>query len=173
VGHDGHRRQRHTSGTRDSLLVSGGSPTRRCRWSVLWWVSRTCRGAVVEIISIAPPPPIFFCDHGQQGLTYPGLDIVAGALPFLRRDVDDGVGAGTGAGWGCGDDGRATRCRLGLRADGGDSVAPWAELVLPLRFRVLGTGMGVGGIGGEAVADSEAAVAVGLGMEEAAAWLAA
>jgi hypothetical protein len=128
-------------------------------------------GALVDI-SIFIPILFPSFGNGRLGPTHPGLDIVAGALPFLRRDVEDGVGAGTGVGWGCGDDGCATRCRLGLRADDGDSVAPWAGLVLLLRFRVLGTGVGVGGIGGGAVAESEAAAAVGLGMEDAA-WLAA
>jgi hypothetical protein len=95
--------------------------------------------------------------------------MVAGALPFLWRVVADGVGAGTGCCWGCGD-ACATRGRLGLRADEGDSVAPWPGLAILLRFRVLGTGVGVGGIGGGGGANGVEAVVVEI---EDAAWLAA
>jgi hypothetical protein len=108
--------------------------------------------------------------NGELVPTHPGLDMVAGALPFRRWDAEDGVGAGTGSGCGCGD-ACATRCRLGLRADEGDSVATWAGLgLLFFRFRVLGPGVGVGGIGGGAGTDEGAAVVVGV---EAAARLAA
>jgi hypothetical protein len=100
----------------------------------------------------------------------PGLDIAARLLPFLR---EDGVNSGTGGGCG-GGDACATRCRLGLRDDGGDSAAPWAGLVLFFRFRALGAGFGVGGAGGGGGAEVGVAVPVVV-LEEAAAaaWLAA
>jgi hypothetical protein len=92
--------------------------------------------------------------------------MVAGALPFLRRDAGDGVGADKRCGCDCGE-ACVTRCRLGLRADAGGSAAPWVGLVsvFVFRFRVLG------GIGGVAVEETEAAAAV-VGIDGDV-WLAA
>ncbi len=105
---------------------------------------------------------------GSMNLTHPGLDIIAGALPFLGRGTE-AVGAGMEGCWG-GGDASATRCRLVLRADEGDSVTPWPGLVLVLRFRALGTGVEVDGIGGGAGTERLEAEAEAV---EDAAWLAA
>lgn len=81
---------------------------------------------------------------------------------------------GAGGGWGCGAACAATRCRLDLRVDDGDSVSPCAGLVsiLLLRFRVLGGSSGLrAAIDGAAAADAGEAV-VGFDVDEAA-WLAA
>jgi hypothetical protein len=87
--------------------------------------------------------------------------MVAGALPFLRRAAEDEVGAGAGGCWGGSGDACATRGRLALGAGEAGSRAPWAwaGVVFFLRFRVLGTGAGVGGIDGGAGAEEKAAVA--------------
>jgi hypothetical protein len=97
--------------------------------------------------------------------------MVARSLPFLR---EDGVNSGTGGGCGWGD-ACATRCRLGLRDDEGDSAAaPWAGLILVFRFRALGAGFGVGGVGGGGGAEGRAAAPVVVVEDAAAAaWLAA
>jgi hypothetical protein len=109
------------------------------------------------------------CCAGPAGV--PGLDMVARSLPF-RREVE--VNSGAGGGCGCGD-ACATRGRLGLRDDEGDSAAPWAGLILVFRFRALAAGFGVGGVGGGGGAEERVAAPVVVVEEDAAAaaWLAA
>lgn len=118
--------------------------------------------------------------------TYPGLDMVAGALPFLGRDTGDAVFGADCAG--CGD-ACATRCRLDRRADAGGSVAPVGGLLVVLffRLRALRAGVGVGGFGGGCnelagaepdagegdVVDDAALVVGGCKVAAACAWLAA
>lgn len=115
------------------------------------------------------------------------LDIVAGALPFLRRDAVDATGGGAGAGGGCGG-ACTTLCLLDRRLRFPESVTPAAGLVSEafLRFLLLGAGAGVwtaGGGGGrregvvlaagETTAPAPAAAVAAAELAEAAAWLAA
>jgi hypothetical protein len=75
-------------------------------------------------------------------MTYPGLDITAGVLPFFRRDTAMGAGGGRGG------SASATFCRLGRRADGvfagSDAGGGLGSRAGALRF-LGGAGARVGG----------------------------